>query len=423
VAVAASLDMPPGDSGAARPDSAERVAWDAAPPPGDGDNETASGASVAGSRADGHASRTDAAVRLDARAGAGDDAPEDPADLTGESGAGPDDGKAADDPAVAAEEAAHADDPEETSGFQQAVDKIHAGISSGVEASAKRVDSFFADDRFYTDATASYLRVSGQTTFESGEDDRSQARVRLRLDLPGTRERLRVFVEGGDPDQVEDNVSDSIPEALDDNDYNIGLETQIPNTEKWDLRPAIGVKASGSPDPFVRLRAIRYERLDDWLLRFATGVSEFVDDGTEVGARVDFDRKLDPDWLFRSTTRGEYRDSKDRIEALQQFSLLQKINDRVGFAYDAGVRADDDPDWEVDQYFTQVRARFRAYRKWLFLELQPQLVFREEDDYDPSFLFSLRLDVVFGERYADGRRQVPAPASFRDAPASYLPGP
>ncbi len=266
------------------------------------------------------------------------------------------------DPAVAAEESAHADDPEETNGFQRTMDKIHAGISEGVEASAKRVDSFFADDRFYTDATASYLRVSGQTTFEHDEDDRSQARVRLRLDLPGTRERLRLFVEGGDPDDVEATISDSIPEALDDNDYNIGLETQIPNTEKWDLRPAIGVKASGSPDPFARIRAIRYERLDGWLLRFATGVSEFVDDGTEVGARVDFDRKINPDWLFRSTTRGEYRDSKDRIEALQQFSLFQKYNDRVGFAYDVGVRADDDPDWEVDQYFTQVRARFRVYR-------------------------------------------------------------
>jgi hypothetical protein len=303
------------------------------------------------------------------------------------------------------------------------MDKIHAGISEGVEASAKRVDSFFADDRFYTDATASYLRVSGQTTFEHDEDDRSQARVRLRLDLPGTRERLRLFVEGGDPDDVEATISDSIPEALDDNDYNIGLETQIPNTEKWDLRPAIGVKASGSPDPFARIRAIRYERLDGWLLRFATGVSEFVDDGTEVGARVDFDRKINPDWLFRSTTRGEYRDSKDRIEALQQFSLFQKYNDRVGFAYDVGVRADDDPDWEVDQYFTQVRARFRVYRKWLFTELRPQVVFREEDDYDPSFLFSVRLDVIFGERYTEGGPPAPAPASSPDAPAFYLPGP
>ena len=64
------------------------------------------------------------------------------------------------------------------------MDKIHAGISAGVEDSARRVDSFFADDRFYTDATESYLRVSGQTTFEDGEDNRSQARVRMRLASP-----------------------------------------------------------------------------------------------------------------------------------------------------------------------------------------------------------------------------------------------
>ena len=95
----------------------------------------------------------------------------------------------------------------------------------------------------------------------------------------------------------------------------------------------------------------------------------------------------------------------------------------MGFAYDVGVRADDDPDWEVDQYFTQVRARFRVYRKWLFTELRPQVVFREEDDYDPSFLFSVRLDVIFGERYTEGGPPAPAPASSPDAPAFYLPGP
>ncbi|UCC14984.1 MAG: hypothetical protein JSW21_03275 [Gammaproteobacteria bacterium] len=329
-----------------------------------------------------------------------------------------------------AEEVIHPEVPEDLdhphhkpNGFQRAMDMIHSGISAGVEGSAKRVDSFFADDRYYTDATDTYVRVSGETTFEGGEDNQSQARVRARFDLPGTRERLRLFVEGGDPDEVESDTSESIPEALDDNDYNIGLETQIRDTGKWDLRPGLGVKASSSPDAFVRLRAVRYERLDGWLLRFATGVSEFVDDGTEVGARLDFDRKINPKWLFRTTSRARYLDSKDRIEALQQFSVFQKYNDRVGFAYDIGVLGDDDPDWEVDQYFTQVRARFRAYKKWLFVELKPQVVFREEDDYDPSFLFSLRLDLIFGERYREGRRQTLQPAKAEDSPASFLPGP
>ena len=105
--------------------------------------------------------------------------------------------------------------------------------------------------------------------------------------------------------------------------------------------------------------------------------------------------------------------------------MLTDPSDRVGFAYDVGVRADDDPDWEVDQYFTQFRSRFRVYKKWLFVELKPQVVFREEDDYDPSFLFSVRLDVIFGERYKEGIRQTPAPtpATTEDAPASFLPGP
>jgi hypothetical protein len=103
--------------------------------------------------------------------------------------------------------------------------------------------------------------------------------------------------------------------------------------------------------------------------------------------------------LIRSASRIRYLDSKDRVEARQQFTLYRQLSGRVGLAWDLGLDADDDPDWDVDRYFTQVRGRFRAYEKWLFVELKPELLFREEDDYDASFRFSLRIDFVFGERY------------------------
>lgn len=279
------------------------------------------------------------------------------------------------------------------------IDRLHSGISAGVEHSAKRVDSFFSDDRFYADTTKSYARISGETTWESSEGTTGKARVRARFDLPGTRERLRLFLEGGDADETTGGGSGSIPEALDDNDYDVGLEAQLEDTGKWDIRPGLGVKAGTTPDPFLRIRATRYERLDGWLMRFSTGATEYLDDGTDLRARLDFDRKINPTWLVRSTSGVRYLDRKDRTEALQQFSLFQKLSGRTALAYETGVLAHDDPDWDVDHYFVQFRARVRAYKKWLFVELRPQLHFREEDDYDPTFLVSLRIDTVFGARY------------------------
>lgn len=281
----------------------------------------------------------------------------------------------------------------------EAIQSFHGGLSTVVEHTARRIDAFFADDRIYTDSTESYARLSLQNSWESGEDTRSEARVRVRFDLPGTRERLRVFVEGGNPDDVTGEGSGSIPNALDDNDYNIGLEGQIRGTGRWDLRPGVGVKAAGPADPFIRLRAIRYAAPGAWLMRFEAGAAEYLDDGTEFQTRLDFDRPMDPDWLVRSASRVRYLDSKDRIEARQQFTLFRELNERVGLAWDLGLDADDDPAWDVDRYFTQIRGRFRAYEKWLFVELRPELLFREEDDYDASFRFSLRVDLVFGERY------------------------
>ena len=298
------------------------------------------------------------------------------------------------------------------------VDAMHDGISSRVEQAALKADSFFAEDRYYAYGTETYARLSLQSTWERGEDTEARARIRARVDLPGTEERIRLFLEGGDPEEVPGSGSDSIPQALDDNDYNLGLEAQIKNTGAWDIRPGLGVKAAIPPDPFVRLRAIRYERLKKWLFRFSAGAAEYLDDGTELQTRLDFDRKLATDWLFRSASRLRRLDSKDQIELDHQFTVFQRLSGHAGLAYDVGVRASDEPDWDVDNYYTQVRARFRAYKKWLFVEIKPQLLFREEDDFDPSFRFSVRLDAVFGEQYRDNSQAASSAALMRSRGAS-----
>jgi hypothetical protein len=287
----------------------------------------------------------------------------------------------------------------EGNGLQRAVDALHAGISARVEGAAKRIDSFFADDRFYADTTETYARISLKTTFESGESAESEARLRVRLDLPGTEERLRLFIEGGEPEVGEGTASGSIPEAIDDNDYSVGLEGQLGRSDRWDVRPGIGVKAAAPPDPFVRIRATRYAHLGQWLSRFSAGAAQFLDDGSEVQSRLDFDRKLNEDWLFRSASRARWLDRKDRIDFTQTLTLFHRLSARAGLSYDVGLRADDDPDWQLDSYFAQVRVRYRAYNKWLFIEAAPQLVFREDDDYDPTPRFGLRVDAVFGAPY------------------------
>lgn len=306
------------------------------------------------------------------------------------------DAPASDGPAV--EAGGEQTDPDEN-GLKRAVDAFHASMSSRVESTARRVDAFFADDRYYADTTETYARLSLQTTFESGKSAESEAQLRVSLDLPGTEERLRLFIEGGEPEVGQGTESGSIPAALDDNDYSFGLEAQLTQLGAWDIRPGAGVKAGTPPDPFLRLRAIRYWQFGKWLSRFSAGAAEFLDDGTEFQTRLDFDRKLSPDWLFRSASRVRWLDRKDRVDATQTLTLFQRLKARAGVGYDVGLRANDDPDWEVSAYFVQVRGRYRAYRKWLFVEMAPQIVFREEDDYDPSLRLAIRVDAVFGERY------------------------
>jgi hypothetical protein len=281
------------------------------------------------------------------------------------------------------------------------IDAVHAGLSMGVEASARRVDGFFADERFYDDSTRTFARVRSDTVFETDGRSGQQARVNVRLDLPGTERRLRLIVESDGLEEDTGQASDTfrVREALDDNSYNIGLESEIEG-KKWILKPAIGLKSGDPVDLFGRIRAIRYQDLGTWLMRYSATALHYLDDGPELGTRLDFDRVITPEEsLFRSSTEVVWRDEDSRIEAIQRFAYFRKLSRRAALAHEAGVRVDDDPNWDVKKYFLLTRFRYRAYRKWLFVELTPAVEFRDEDNYSPTGVFTLRVDAVFGERY------------------------
>lgn len=281
----------------------------------------------------------------------------------------------------------------------KAVDAVHRGISGGIEATAKRIDSFFGEERFFTDVTETYVQLGGKGSWEDDEDTTVESKVRVKLDLPGTRQRLRLLVQSAATGDEGNGDSSSLRESLEDNDYFVSLETTVAEDANWNISPALGVKASSSPDMFVRLRAVRFKSLGKWLMRFSASAAEFVDDGTVAGSRLDFDRQLSEKLLFRSSSEVLYRDEKDRTEAGHGFTFFHRLNSRHALAYEAFVQGDNDPNWDVENYGLQVRLRSRVYRKWLFVELAPQMLFRETDDYDPIAVFSLRIDGIFGARY------------------------
>jgi len=122
---------------------------------------------------------------------------------------------------------------------------------------------------------------------------------------------------------------------------------------------------------------------------------------------VQLSRTIQRNFLFRSSSRWKFTDEKDYSEGTQIFSLFQHLNEKVNLAYEAGIFSDNEDNWEVSEYRLWHRYRKLVYKEWLFLELIPELRFKQENDYDPSYRITFRIEPVFGKKLPTAKiRQV-----------------
>src|SRR3569832_1003162 len=112
--------------------------------------------------------------------------------------------------------------------------ETHIAVSHSLERMARNIAAFFADDQTFDERTRSYARV--------------------RIDTTRT--------------VVHDRLDDTPIDVVRRQDYLRSIE-RVNDGNKWDVRPAAGIKLRWVPDPFLRLRATRYHDLSGWLMRTA----------------------------------------------------------------------------------------------------------------------------------------------------------
>ncbi|HHM05575.1 MAG TPA: hypothetical protein ENJ19_07515 [Gammaproteobacteria bacterium] len=276
----------------------------------------------------------------------------------------------------------------------------HATLSQRVEAAAKSLDRFFATDKTFDEETNTYLRLRFETVVDKDLGLSFKPDVKVRLDLPRTKRSLKLLLET-DPDDSRRRTSQSTPvESLEKQDYFLSLERTARRAGRWDVRPAAGIRLDWPPDPFMRLRAIRYFPLrHPWLLRTAGQLFWFGSRGVGARTDADFDRALSATLLFRSTTTLSWTEDDNFARAAERLFLFQYLDPRQSIVYELDYQAKDDPRWAADRFGFQIRYRKRVYGKWLFMELTPRLSYSSENHFDPDPSFTLRLEAVFGREY------------------------
>jgi hypothetical protein len=290
------------------------------------------------------------------------------------------------------------ENPDTSPGF---VDSLHQSVSATVVQVSDGLDNFFSADRVQKESAGS--RVHAYLLTETSQDlrFRAQPTASIRLRLPKTEDKLRLFIESGFRNQEDTDALSPLEQAAlnqdDGNWLSAAIQYLIYTSQNWNIHTKSGIAIESLvPDAFATVYARYQFPIGQFNFRFSQELYSYAIAGTGEETRFEIDRRLTDNLLLRSASVGTWTWGQDRLELTQHLILLQKLTPRIAFAYSLGAIGYRDTELHLEMYTADVRFRTQLWRRWFFAELKPVVEFPTATQYqaEPKFLFNL--EVVFG---------------------------
>ncbi len=281
------------------------------------------------------------------------------------------------------------------------LDQTQDTVGSWVDSSARRLDGLLGTEESLTVDNESYLRIGHETQWRESAGFADDLSVRFKLDLPTSKERLRLLLES-DPEEslgtlAEQGSDSQLGPRLDNNSATIGLDKLDPDDkhQHWSYRFGGGIKVRTPVDPYVRATGERVWNWEDspWELHSYNRLSWFNSDGYSARSHWDLNRPLMPDRHLRSYTQLQWQETEDTLEFSQRFEIARRINHRSSLRHGLILVGDSLSEPRIDDYYLQVWYRRDIHKGRLFLDLIPELHFNRDSDFEPRWALTFRLEL------------------------------
>lgn len=287
----------------------------------------------------------------------------------------------------------------------KAMDVTHAAVQRNILDSVIWFDEFFGTARAdETRQTEYLLRVTNAVRYEEGGEVLFRAAVRAHLRLPKISRRFKLVVSG------ESEIDPATP--LPQDPGNPGFDRTTPATRLVNAevqyrvldRPSghlffgAGIRLRIPPDPFVRTRGEYTRRFGDILLaRLAETLFWRDDDGFGETTEITLERQIGRRTVLRWANAGTLAERTEGLEWGTELSLQRQLSLRSAATFAGTVNGDTDPSAKVDVYRVLTRYRRNFLRKWLFLELEPEIFWPRNagGGYPSTLAFTFRIEILF----------------------------
>lgn len=294
----------------------------------------------------------------------------------------------------------------------QRLDYVRMNFEVGVNHSTHRIDSLFAteDDLLLPQPEKTSMRIA--TFVEVRHEDNVEFTIDTDFDwevsLPNLERRWSIFVSGEDVGLLPGSApSDG------DHPVFVGIRRGL---EDLPIKADAGVRIKLMPEAFTRLRyapVFDFERGS-----FSPGLTGLYESDDALGAIVSLSANR---WLgqglrhvVRSTTSAKYSERHDDWSLYHSLAygyvpeLIHEGRRGIGgveskhIARGYGVRfgsfADADESTTMEKYRLTVAFRKPLHADWIYLQIEPELEWRRDNDWDTVPVLRIGFDALFWGR-------------------------
>lgn len=292
------------------------------------------------------------------------------------------------------------------------LDVSHAFLERTLLAPVVRFDRFFSDEReLEVERARSFRRWRNEIRVNENVASPSfTTGIRANLRFPGINRRLRrlrIVVAGDTTDTVsalfpEEGAKPGAPPATEEapriGSGDAGLRLDLLDTLLASVSLGGGILLEMPPGAYGRVRvkwAVPVPRvlLSRWAL---TG---FWRTDTRLGASglLDLERPFAGRYLARLSGAATVTEESTGLEWAAEAALLAAIGPRSGAALGGGPSGTTGSPVDVDRWRVYTRIRSDVYRRWIFVEAEPEVAWpwTPERGRHATFSLAFRLEVQF----------------------------
>ncbi len=269
---------------------------------------------------------------------------------------------------------------------------------------ANWVDHFFDDDRTKGINNSTRIKLSFWGYVEQdGKNDDSDFSFNVRIKLPRTEKRVQFFMTN-DPDEdlANSRTGGVFPDQVRNDETTVGFRffnlLNINDKMPGEFSTSLGVGfSSGSPTFRIEPRYIYTHNFDIWSMTFLQKVRWHTRDKWRTETRLDLDRALSKKYFLRFNNEilwEQKQNDFDGYEFRPRVVLSRRFSSKQALLYEWNNLFRSEPEFFLHTTSLALRYRRQVWRPWFFVEVTPQVTFRDEDDWKTTPGIFVKLEVL-----------------------------